>query len=161
MVGAMDADTGAGRWSRDEIEEAFAAYQAVAAEAGRSGDWNPWADLFTDDATYVEHLYGTMQGREAIRSWITTTMSTYPGSDMPEFPIGWSVIDEARGWVVCQVWNRMADPGDGSIHQAYNLTVLHYAGEGRWSYEEDIYNPAHFVTMIEGWERRKAEVGGS
>ena len=53
------------------------------------------------NATYVEHLYGTMQGREAIRSWITETMSTFPGSDMPEFPIGWSVIDEQRGWVIC------------------------------------------------------------
>ena len=51
----------------------------------------------------------------------------------------------------------MADPGDGSVHQAYNLTVLHYAGDGRWSYEEDVYNPTHFVSMIEGWQRRRAE----
>jgi ketosteroid isomerase-like protein len=149
------------RSRRTEIEAAFARYQTVAAEAGRSGDWNPWADLFTEDATYIEHLYGTMQGREAIRSWITETMSTFPGSEMPEFPIGWSVIDEEKGWVICQVWNRMADPGDGSVHEAYNITVLHYAGDGCWSYEEDVYNPAHFVSMIAGWERRRAELGRS
>ena len=88
-------------------------------------------------------------------------MSTYPGSAMPAFPIGWSVIDEDRGWVICQVWNRMDDPGDGSIHQAYNVTILKYAGDGHWSYEEDIYNPAHFASMIEGWERHKAELSGS
>jgi hypothetical protein len=145
-------------WTRQELNEAFARYQAVAAEAGRSGNWNAWADLFTDDAEYVEHLYGTMHGREAIRAWITRTMSTYPGSAMSEFPIGWSVIDEDRGWVVCQVWNRMDDPGDGSVHQAYNFTLLKYAGRARWSYEEDIYNPAHFVSMIESWERRRAEL---
>ncbi|MBV8296195.1 MAG: nuclear transport factor 2 family protein [Acidimicrobiia bacterium] len=150
-----------GRWTRQELEEAFAAYQEVAAEAGRSGDWNRWAELFTDDAEYVEHLFGTMHGREAIRSWISSTMSTYPGNAMPEFPIGWSVIDEERGWIVCQVWNRMADPGDGSIHQAYNVTLLKYAGDGCWSYEEDIYNPAHFASMIEEWERRKAELEAS
>ncbi len=41
-------------------------------------------------------------------------MKEYPGRDMPEFPIEWYVIDDERGWVVCQVWNRMRDPGDGS-----------------------------------------------
>ena len=55
------------RWTRDEIEQAFESYQAVALEAGISGDWNAWADQFTLDATYNEHLYGEMGGREAIR----------------------------------------------------------------------------------------------
>lgn len=146
-------------WTRDEIQTAFENYQRVAAEAGRTGDWNAWADLFTEDAEYIEHLYGTMHGREAIRSWITDTMSTYPGNAMPYFPIGWAVIDEEKGWVVCQVFNRMADPGDGSIHEAYNVTILKYAGGGGWSYEEDIYNPAHFASMIKEWERRKAAAG--
>lgn len=146
------------RWTRQELEQAFETYQRVAADAGRTGDWAPWADLFTEDAEYVEHLYGTMRGREAIRAWISETMSTYPGNAMPDFPIGWSVIDEDKGWVICQVWNRMEDPGDGSIHQAYNVTILKYAGDGRWSYEEDIYNPAHFASMIKDWEQRKTEL---
>ena len=145
-------------WAREELEQAFETYQRVAAEAGRTGDWASWADLFTEDAEYVEHLYGTMRGREAIRAWISETMSTYPGNAMPAFPIGWSVIDEDKGWVICQVWNRMEDPGDGSIHQAYNVTILKYAGDGRWSYEEDIYNPAHFASMIKAWEQRKTEL---
>jgi len=37
------------------------------------------------------------------------------------------------------------------VHQAHNLTVLHYAGDGLFSYEEDAYNPANFGTMIEAW----------
>lgn len=147
------------RWTRAELEQAFADYQETGGHSASSGDWNPWADLFTEDAEYVEHLYGTMHGREAIRAWITETMSTYPGDSMVAFPVGWSMIDEDRGWIVCQIWNRMADPGDGSVHQAYNVTLLKYAGEGRWSYEEDIYNPAHFVTMIKAWEDRKKELG--
>ena len=147
-----------GRWTRHEIEQAFDNYRRLALEAGESGDWNPWVDQFTADATYVEHHYGTFGGREAIRRWITTAMSSYPGNAMPHFPIEWYVIDEDRGWVVCQVWNRMADPGDGSVHQAYNLTVLHYAGDGQWSYEEDVYNPASFATMVSAWTARKAEL---
>lgn len=148
-----------GTWPRSELERAFAEYQQAASRSAATGDWEGWVGKFTEDAEYVEHLYGIMHGREAIRAWITQTMSTYPGNEMTDFPIGWSVIDEERGWVVCQVWNRMRDPGDGSTHQAYNFTLLKYAGNGRWSYEEDIYNPSHFVTMIEGWEARRAALG--
>lgn len=140
-----------GRWTRQELEDAFAQYQANAERAGATGDWATWADQFTEDAEYIEHHYGTMHGRDAIRAWIVETMATWPGCDMPEFPIEWYVIDEERGWVVCQVWNRMKDPGDGSIHQAYNFTLLKYAGDNLWSYEEDVYNPAHFGTMIGEW----------
>jgi len=144
-----------GRWTRAELEEAFAAYRHVALDCGESGDWNAWTDLFAPDATYVEHHYGTMGGREAIRTWINKTMAEYPGKLMPHFPVEWYVIDEDRGWVVCQIWNRMNDPGDGSVHQAYNFTLLKYAGDGLWSYEEDIYNPATFATMIGEWEQRR------
>ena len=150
-----------GEWTREELEGAFADYQAAAAAAATSGDWQVWADKFTDDADYVEHAFGNMKGKEAIRSWISKTMSEYPASAMISFPIEWYVIDEDRGWVVCQVWNRMADPGDGSTHQAYNFTLLKYAGNGLWSYEEDIYNPAHFVSMLEAWQKRKDELQSS
>jgi SnoaL-like domain len=148
-----------GRFSRQELEEAFAGYRQRALQAGASGDWATWADQFTEDATYVEHLYGTMGGREAIRRWITKTMGSFPGNCMPHYPIEWYVVDEARGWIVCHVWNRMRDPGDGSVHQAGNLTVLHYAGDGLWSYEEDVYNPAHFMTMLDGWRQRAEALG--
>ncbi len=144
-----------GRYSRDEIEQAFETFQERALEAGTSGNWDRWAECFTEDATYVEHLYGTFGGREAIRKWITTTMSSYPNNQMKYFPIEWYVIDEERGWVVAQVWNRMEDPGDGSLHQAHNFSLLKYAGHGKWSYEEDIYNPEHFKTMVKGWLERK------
>ncbi len=149
-----------GRWTRTEIEEAFETYQAAARHGGTTGDWEPWANCFTEDATYVEHLYGRMGGRAAILRWITETMSTPPGDQMPHFPIEWYIVDEERAWIVCQVWNRMADPGDGSLHQEYNFTLLKYAGEGQFSYEEDIYNPTHFATMIGDWEKRRSELAG-
>lgn len=147
------------RFSRQELDDAFARYREVGLQAGTSGDWGPWANQFTEDATYVEHLYGTFEGREAIRRWITRTMSTYPGNRMPHFPVDWHVIEEERGWIVCRIFNRMEDPGDGSIHQAANLTVLHYAGDGLWSYEEDVYNPSHFAEMLDGWQRRAEDLG--
>lgn len=145
-----------GQFSRDEIEGAFARYQAAARHGGVTGDWDPWVDCFTEDCTYVEHLYGRMGGREAIRRWIHRVMvDQYPGNEMCHFPIEWYIIDDERGWISCQVWNRMNDPGDGSLWQEYNFTLLKYAGDGRFSYEEDIYNPAHFATMLAGWEERR------
>jgi hypothetical protein len=141
-----------GRWSRRNIDDAFGHYREVVLTCGRTGDWSPFADLFTEDATYIEHAFGTLGGREAIRRWITTTMSTFPGDAMPHFPVEWYMIDEDRGWLSCQLWNRMADPGDGSVHQAPNFTLLKYAGDNVWSYEEDIYNPQAFADMITRWQ---------
>ena len=147
-----------GSWTREEIEQAFEGYQQAVRQACATGDWNLFADLFTEDATYVEHLFGRMEGREAIRAWITRTMAQWPGTEMNAFPIGWYIVDEDRGWIACEIFNRMRDPGDGSVHEETNLTLLKYAGDGMWSYEEDIYNPASFAQMVRGWIDRKREL---
>jgi hypothetical protein len=138
-------------WTRKEIDDAFAHYRETAATAAATGEWRPWAELFTDDAEYVEHHYGRFTGRAAIHEWISRTMATPPNDEMNAFPVDWYVVDEDKGWVVCAIWNRMRDPGDGSTHQAVNWTLLKYAGDNRWSYEEDLYNPMEFGEMLKGW----------
>ena len=40
------------RYGRDEIESAFRRYWQTGAVGER---WDDWADLFTEDADYVEH----------------------------------------------------------------------------------------------------------
>ena len=140
-----------GRYPRSEIEDAFSHYREVAARAAASGQWDEWAELFTEDAVYVEHHYGRFEGREAIRDWISETMSSPLNKDMNAFPVRWYVIDEDKGWVVCSVINRMADPGDGSVHEADSWTRLEYAGNGMFSLEEDMYNPNEFAGMIAAW----------
>jgi len=37
------------------------------------------------------------------------------------------------------------------LQNEINWTKLHYAGDGKFSYEEDIYNPIEFGDMIKGW----------
>ena len=138
---------------RSELETAFAGYQDAVAEIARTGDWARFAELFTADAAYVEHAYGDFSGREEIRPWIVRTMTTFPGSEMTGFPIAWSVLDPAQGRVVCEVRNLMRDPGDGSLHEASNITILDYAGDGLWSREEDVYNPQKFADMVRDWAR--------
>jgi hypothetical protein len=138
-------------FTRDEMEREFEAYQERGRIAGESGDWSPWADQFTEDAVYIEHLYGRFEGREAIRTWITETMTPFPNNQFTYFPIEWAVFDEERGWIVCEVQNRLNDLGDGKIFQASNFTRLVYAGDGMWSYEEDVYNPESMAVCVKAW----------
>jgi ketosteroid isomerase-like protein len=83
-----------GQWSREELQRAHDRFIEAAAESGRTGDWSTWADMFTEDATYVEHHYGTFEGRDAIKAWIGETMAQWPNSEMKEFPHDWCVCDE-------------------------------------------------------------------
>ena len=140
-----------GKWTREELQRAHDHYHDVAQKAAASGDWQPWAECFTEDAEYREHHYGTMRGRKAIHDWISETMAEWPNSEMKSFPHDWCVCDEERGWWICQIENRFRDPGDGSVHQAANVTILHYAGNMQWSLEEDVYNPATFAPVVKAW----------
>jgi hypothetical protein len=142
-----------------EIDEAFAAYQRRVEEIRLGGDWAAFADLFTEDATYEEHAYGTFTGREQIRAWIVRTMTAFPGNVMSGFPPAWHVIDAPTRRVICDIRNLMPDPGDGSEHEASNITILTYAGDGLWSREEDVYNPMRFATMTREWARIAAAHG--
>ena len=54
--------------------------------------------------------------------------------------------------------NPMRDPGDGTIISATNISIVTYAGDGKWCRQEDIYNPLRFVAatvaVITGWAFR-------
>ena len=135
-------------------------YLAVANRCSAVQEWRAWADLFTEDATYVEHCFGTFTGPDEIYDWIQPLMSQWPNSEMTAFPHDWCVFDVDRGWSICQVENVMRDPGDGSLHQAANITILHYADDGRITYEEDAYNPMNFAPMVSAWIEAAERVEG-
>jgi len=148
-----------GKWSREELEAAWARYQEKVVEVGKTWDWASYANVFTEDATYHEHALGDMTGRDAIRDWIVSQMNMFPGSEMPVYPVPWYSIDVEKGWVIFKNVNTMKDPGDGSVHGAEVITVLHYAGDDKWSYEEDAYNPMNFLMMIQAYIQRCHELG--
>jgi hypothetical protein len=77
---------------------------------GASGEWRDWADLFTEDAVYLEHSFGEFHGREEIYEWIAATMAEWPNKAMTSFPHAWCVCDEERGWWICRIENRFRIP---------------------------------------------------
>jgi hypothetical protein len=129
------------RFTRAELEQALAIYNAARDRASETGDWRIWADLFTDDAHYIEHAYGEMHGKDAIRDWICGVMAPFPRMT---FPQDWVMFDEASGAIVFQCQNAFPAPFDagGKAFSFPNWTRLVYAGDGKFSSEEDIYNPA-------------------
>ena len=116
----------------EEVEEAFRHYWQVGA-AGE--DWGAWADLFTDDAVYREHILGHMKGRDEIKRWITSIMATVP--ELYTF-YEWHTIDGDR--VVFYMQNRRDNPEPGGAPIDFpGITVLEYAGDGKWRLEEDFW----------------------
>jgi hypothetical protein len=126
-----------------EVESEFQRFISV----GDSGDWNAWADLHSEDGLWVEHHLGTFRGREAIRAGIVAVMAQAPAM---EFPVEWSVIDGNR--VVFYPWQVFPNPAAGDeVFRFGCVTVLEYAGNGLWSYQEDLYNPREAEEVMKRW----------
>ena len=45
---------------------------------------------------------------------------------------------------------------DGSVHEFKCFSLLKYAGDGFWSYEEDLFDPGDMEAAIAGWVAAKA-----
>ncbi len=135
------------KYSRAELERALAVYNRARDRASETADWSAWAEVFTEDADYIEHAYGVFKGKGAIRQWITGVMAPFPHMT---FPQQWVAYDEENGCVVFQCQNRLPHPTDpaGPPFQFPSWTRLTYAGNDRWSCEEDIYNPARDANRV-------------
>ena len=132
---------------REEIEAEFARYRERGEIAVATGDWNQWADQFTDDAEYREHHYGYFKGQQEIRDWINGVMQPFPTM---EFPVTWYTINGNR--VSALIPNILPAPeGDDGYYGFDVNTILHYAGNGKWSFEEDVYSPKEAEPVVARW----------
>jgi len=136
--------------TRDEVEAAVAQYLAVRERMDRGeGGWDEMADLFTDDATYIDPAWGLIEGNDAIRAFMSESMA---GLEDWLFPIEWVAID---GDHVVVKWTQRL-PGqraDGSHYDNSGVSLLTYAGGGRFSRSEDHLNMLHVYEVIgeSGW----------
>lgn len=135
-----------GQFSRDELRRALEGYEQVIVRCVKSWDWNEFAEQFTEDALYIEHDLGTFHGREGIREWILKLMAG--PARFEAFPRKWHFIDEEKGWVLACFDNKKPDLGDGKEYGADSWTLLKYAGNEKWSFQEDMYNSPEHRALI-------------
>jgi ketosteroid isomerase-like protein len=132
-------------------QEALDTYQRYLAtrrriDAGEK-DWKALAAFFTDDATFVDPAWGRVEGIEAITEFLHDSMV---GLDDWDFPEIWTTVDGDR--VVSMFLNRI--PGaDGSWHEVPGVSVMEYAGDGRFGAESDLINMVHIHEALgdSGW----------
>jgi hypothetical protein len=123
-----------GKFGREELERAFRHYWRTGAVGE---DWDGFAECFIQDALYVEHVLGTRHGREEIRAWLKPVMEEYCELYTA---YEWHVLDEERDRIVVCMQNRRDHPaGEGTIDFP-GVTILHYAGDGLFDFEEDYWS---------------------
>lgn len=133
-----------------EVEEAF---QRIWTVGSLDEDWQAWPDHLTEDVLYVERVFGTMHGRDAVRAWITGLMAVR--GDVHAV-LDWYVVKDDR--VVLNMKNRYYHPDPSQPHIDFaGLTVLGYARDGLFGYEEDYWDTAGatsaYVAFTEAVER--------
>jgi len=121
-------------YSREEVEQAFRHYWQVGNIEER---WSDWADCFTEDVVYVEHVLGNFDGREAVRKWITELMvhNTHVHG-----ALDWYVIEGPR--VVYGMDNRYFNP-EGPEHpdiEFPGMSQILYGGDGLFRFQEDYWD---------------------
>jgi limonene-1,2-epoxide hydrolase len=136
-----------------EVRAAVDAYVAVRRriEAGEA-TWLDLAAFFTDDAVYVDPAWGRIQGIDEIRSFLVESMR---GLEDWRFPIRFTAIE---GDDVVTVWDQVLprERPDGRPYRQTGVSLLQYAGGGRFSFEEDLLNMGHVLEDLaaSGWRPR-------
>lgn len=134
---------------RREIEQAFERYCERRAAAVENHRWDAWSEVFTRDAVYRNHRLGRVDGQAQIRDFADEMLTAPP---VCAFQHKLRLIDGNRVSALARIL--VPDAAGGSDHGFDVNTILHYAGDGRWSYAEDLYNPIEAVAARQRSGRR-------
>jgi ketosteroid isomerase-like protein len=145
-------------YSRDEIAATVDRYIAVRDEINAgNGTWQDLAQFFTDDAIFIDPAWGRVQGIDEMKR--TVFGEAMAGLEDWDFPTEFYAI---TGNNVIVKWQQVL-PGkkpDGSPFVQSGYSTLIYAGNGKFSYEEDQLNMKHVFEDLaaSGW-RPPPEMG--
>lgn len=132
-------------YDESELRDFYARHRAL----HEAGDWDGLGDLFTEDASYLDSVYGWSHGLPAIRKFLTKSMN---GLDDWSFPISAVAYDTEHGVILNHWVNRL--PGtrpDGTFYDVPGASVLTYAGDGRISRQMDLFDTAWMMREIDAW----------
>ncbi|AZI35248.1 hypothetical protein NT2_22_00090 [Caenibius tardaugens NBRC 16725] len=137
-------------YPESEVRAAWENVLATREKIGRGeADWGDVAEHFTEDAVYIDAVWGRYVGREAIRAFMHDCMV---GFEDWRFPTLWTLVKD--NLVVCAFWSRV--PGtkpNGNYADCLCFSVAIYAGDGQFCYETDVFNMAELGVLVEevGW----------
>ncbi|HEX3899757.1 MAG TPA: nuclear transport factor 2 family protein [Mycobacteriales bacterium] len=131
-------------YPREEVEQAFRHYFMTGPVLE---DWIAWSQLFTDEATYNDHYWGTFHGPAEIQRFLEGTMSY---ASFVYSPLVWYNIDGSQ--VVYKVINRADNPQPGGApFECPSLQVIQYAGNGKWASEDDWWTTREMRLLGTDW----------
>ena len=133
-------------FDRQEVEEAFKHYFLTGPV---EEDWVTWSQLFTEDGVYFDHYYGRFRGPAEIQVFLESTMMygkhCYTAHE-------WYNIEGGR--IVWKGINRADHPDpDQPPFEFPSLQIIQYAGDGRWSSEEDWWIQSEMIAYARGYAR--------
>jgi ketosteroid isomerase-like protein len=128
--------------ARAEVEEVVARYCDVRRriDAGEL-PWGSLAQFFTDDCVYIDPAWGRVEGIGPVSAFFEESMR---GLEDWQFPIEFAAIS---GDNVVVKWIQVL-PGtreDGTPYQQSGSSTMVYAGDGKFSYQEDLLNMVHVL----------------
>jgi ketosteroid isomerase-like protein len=138
------------------MEDMVARWLAANRAAIASGDWQPLADFYTDDAVYSwnngPHHEFVARGKTEIRAWAFGTEMA--GLEGWGYPYVRTLIDDQKGEVV-GFWRQVAPVADAA-GRPYEIagtggSWFRYAGNQRWAWQRDFFDIGNagttFLTM--------------
>ena len=130
---------------RDELEEMLRRWVTANDEAGRTGDWSPMGDFYTDDAVYTWNngpgWEFAAHGRKEIADWVFGT--EMEGLEHWTYPYVRTLIDDQKGEIL-GIWRQIA-PDRGPDGKSYEIagtggSWFRYAGDFKWSWQRDFFD---------------------
>lgn len=143
----MSVDRGA------EIETTLARFLDLRHRIDASEErWSALAGFFTDDAVYIDPAWDRVEGTGELRAFLDESTR---GLDDWTSPVEHSAID---GDMVVVKWTQItpATRVDGTEYQQSGYSTFVYAGDGKFSYEEDLLTMTHVLEDLgdAGWRPR-------
>jgi len=139
--------------SRDEIRAVVDRYHDLRRridEGLEPKGFGALAGFYTDDAVYVDAAWGRIEGKQTISHWLEHSMV---GLGDWKFPVEFTAIE---GDDIVVKWTQII-PGtraDGTPCTQSAYSRMRYAGDGKFSYQEDTYNMVHVLEDLtaSGWQ---------
>jgi hypothetical protein len=157
---------------REELEEMIRRFVAANDKAGDTGDWDPLARFYAEDAIYSwnngPHHEFVARGRDEIRRFVFGTEMA--GLEKWTYPYVRTLIDDQHGEVI-GIWRQLAPVkrDDGTPYEIAGTggSWFRYGGSFQWVWQRDFFDHANaastFIAMAkdkklsEGMQRRMSQ----